>query len=193
MTEQEQTTEQTSPWQFAPEYEARFAELPPSQRREALKRLTGRRRNPLSPEQCAQPSAEVEACLEAVQKAYWSKKARSKASSAVKRLIQKANPEPAEVEPEAELEAEAVDAVAAISLEPAIIVAEPEPAPEPTPAPARVTAPPAVVVAQAQPKSLPISIPTPAAKKPAASPAPVVVPVVKPAAQKSGLSAMLKR
>ena len=59
----EQTTEQTTLWEYAPEYEARFKELPPSQRREALKRLTTRRRNPLTEEQCAQPSAEVEACL----------------------------------------------------------------------------------------------------------------------------------
>ena len=102
MTEQEQTTEQTTLWEFAPEYEARFKELPPSQRREALKRLMGRRRNPLTEEQCREPCPDVEQTLEAVQKAYWSKKARSKASSAVKRLIQKANPEPAEVEPAAE-------------------------------------------------------------------------------------------
>ena len=55
---------QTSPWQFAPEYEVRFKELPPSQRREALKRLTGRRRNLLIEEQCREPCPDVEQTLE---------------------------------------------------------------------------------------------------------------------------------
>ena len=172
-------------WPFAEQYREAFGGLPPSQQREAVKRLTGRRRNPLTEEQVREPSAEVEAVLTAVNAAYLNKKARSKAASATKRMIDRA--QPAEVEPEAEAEAEPealADAVAAISLEPAEIVAEPEPV--------RVTAPP-VVVAQAQPKSAPIPIPTPAAKKPAATPASLPAPVGKPAAQKGGLSGMLKR
>ena len=96
MTEQEQ--EQTSPWQFAPEYEARFKELPPSQRREALKRLTGRRRNPLTEEQCREPCPDVEQTLDAVHKAYLNKKQRSKQASAVKRMVQKAHPDNVEAE-----------------------------------------------------------------------------------------------
>ena len=184
MTEQPDQ-EQPTLWAFAPEYEARFKELPPSQRREALKRLTGRRRNPLTEEQCREPCPDVEQILEAVQKAYLSKKARSKASSATKRMIQKAHPEPAEAEPEPEPEALA-DAIAAVSLEPATIVAEAEPTP--APAPARVTAPPVVVPPKSDPIPVPVKKPTPAA-----APAPVVVPVGKPAAQKGGLHGMLKR
>ena len=131
MTEQEQ--EQTSPWAFAPEYETRFKELPPSQRREALKRLTGRRRNPLSEEQCREVCPDVEQTLDAVHKAYLNKKQRSKQASAVKRMVDRAQPVP-EVAP---VEAVA-DAVAAISLAAAEVVAEAEPAPAPRPAPAPI-------------------------------------------------------
>ena len=78
-------------------------------------------------------------------------------------------------------------AVAALSVEAAEIVAE-EPAPEPQP--------PAVK------RSAPIAIPTPAKPVPARAPAAMPMPALalpalaqpsKPAAQKSGLSAMLKR
>ena len=168
-------------WPFAECYREKYGGLPPSQQREAVKRLTGRRRNPLTPEQCAEPSDEILAVLTAVNAAYLNKKARSKASSATKRMIQKAHPEPAEPEPEA-----LADAIAAVSLEPATIVAEAEPAPAPTPA--RVTAPPVVVPPKSDPIPVPMKKPTPAA-----APAPVVVPVGKPATQKSGLGAMLKR
>ena len=170
MTEQEQ--EQTSPWAFAPEYEARFKELPPSQRREALKRLTGRRRNPLTEEQCREVCPDVEQTLDAVHKAYLNKKQRSKQASAVKRMVQKANPdaEPETAEPEAEVEAVA-DAVGTLSVEPAEIVAEsaPEPPavqrskPIPIPAPAKMP----VARAPATPASMPaLALPaTPAKKK----------------------------
>ena len=172
MTEQEQ--EQTSPWAFAPEYEARFKELPPSQRREALKRLTGRRRNPLTEEQCREVCPDVEQTLDAVHKAYLNKKQRSKQASAVKRMVDRAQPVP-EVAP---VEAVA-DAVAAISLAAAEVVAEAEPAPAPRPAPAPIggSAPyspqprPGGAVPQ---KSAPIPIPTkavPAAAEPVKMPA----------------------
>ena len=201
MTEQEQTCRgtPTTPmdlegptWPFAECYKEAFGGLPPSQQREAFKRLSTRRRNPLSPEQCAEPSPEVLACLEAVNAAYLNKKARSKAASATKRMIDRAQPQPEAAPVEAEAEITAVsDAVAAVSLEPATIVAEAEPEPAPVPAPA----PPPVVVAQAQPKSLPIPIPAPAVKKPApaATPASLPAPVGKPAQKGGGLSAMLKR
>ena len=185
MTEQ---TEQPCVWPFAECYKEAFGGLPPSQQREAVKRLTSRRRNPLTAEQCAEPSPEILACLEAVQKAYLSKKLRSSASSATKRLIQKSHPEPAEVEPEPEPEALA-DAIAAVSLEPATIVAE-EPAPEPTPTPE-----PSPV-----PRSKPIPIPAPAkplpvARAPAATPMHALALPAQPPkpTQKSGLGAMLKR
>ena len=166
-------------WPFAECYKEAFGGLPPSQQREAVKRLTGRRRNPLTPEQCAEPSPEVLACLEAVNAAYLNKKQRSKASSATKRMIQKSPPEPAEVEPEPEPEALA-DAIAAVSLEPATIVAE-EPTPEPTPTP----------------RSKPIPIPAPAKPLPMARapmPAlalPALAQASKPAQKSGGLGAML--
>ena len=107
MTEQ---TEQACVWAFAPEYREKFGGLPPSQQREALKRLTTRRRNPLSPDQCAEASAEVEACLEAVNAAYLSKKQRSKAASKQKREATRACPDNV-TEPEAEPEAAPVEAL----------------------------------------------------------------------------------
>ena len=135
MTEQ---TEQACVWPFAECYHEKFGGLPPSQQREAYKRLTTRRRNPLTPEppeQCAEPSDEIVAVLTAVNAAYLNKKQRSKQASATKRMIQRAHSDNVAAE-----QAEAVfDAAAAISLEPAEITAE-EPAPEPAPAPARVPA-----------------------------------------------------
>ena len=182
-TKDEQTTEQTIAWAFHSDYKEQYGGLPPSQQREAVKRLTGRRRNPLTEAQCAELSSEVEGCLSAVKAAYLNKKARSKAASATKRMIHKSHPEPAEPEAEPEAEVEAVsDAVAALSV--AEIVAE-EPAPEPQP--------PAVK------RSAPIAIPAPAkplpvARAPAATPMPALALPPKPAAQKSGgLGAMLKR
>ena len=192
MTEQTEQ-EQTSPWQFAAEYQSKYKELPPSQRRECLKRLQGRRRNPLSEEQCREVCPDVEACLEAVHRAFLNKKQRSKTASATKRMIDRAQPEPAEVEPAAEVEAVS-DAVAAISLEPAIIVAEPEP----TPAPAPTPEPPAVKRSAPIPIPGAVAKPVPVARAPAATPMPALaLPALaqppKPAAQKGGLGAMLKR
>ena len=175
MTEQPEQ-EQTSPWQFAAEYEARFKDLPASQRREAVKRLVGRRRNPLSEEQIREPSEEIEAVLTAVHKAYLSKKARSKQASATKRMIDRAQPGNV-TEPEPEAVEAVADAIAAISLEAAEVVAEAEPAaPRPTPTPQ---------------KSAPIPIPKkvvlPAAAGPAAA-EPAKVPST-PAKKKAGLAA----
>ena len=166
-------------WPFAESYREKFGNLPPSQQREAYKRLTTRRRSPLSPEQCALPSDDVMSCLEQVNAAYLSKKARSKAASATKRMIQKAHPEPEAAEPEAvEAVADAVEAladtVAAISLAPAEIVAEaesaaPRPVPAPTPQksapiviPKKVVIPAAAELAAGEPPKVPA---TPAKKK----------------------------
>ena len=159
MTEQ---TEQAFVWAFAPEYREKFGGLPPSQQREALKRLTSRRRNPLTETQCAEPSAEVLACLEAVNTAYLNKKARSKASSATKRMIQKAQPQP-EAGPVEEL----ADAVAVVSLEPAEITAEePAPAPQPAPAPVLQKSTPIAIPK----KTVPLAAAEPAAAEPAKVP-----------------------
>ena len=170
MTEQ---TEQPCVWPFAECYKEAFGGLPPSQQREAVKRLTGRRRNPLTPEQCAEPSPEVLACLEAVRAAYLSKKQRSKQASATKREAARVRPE--NVAEPAPVEALA-DGVAAISLAPAEIVAEAEPAAPPAPAP----------VPQ---KSAPIPIPKKVVPAPAAakSPAPQAA-APEPAKKKAGLA-----
>jgi hypothetical protein len=88
-------------WLFAAEYSTKYNTLPPSQQREAAKRLTTRRRNPLTPEQCRETSPDIEAVLEGVYNAYNNKKLRSKASSATRRatiaIVQK---EPEILEPE---------------------------------------------------------------------------------------------
>ena len=73
-------------WQFANCYAEKYGFLPPSQRREVVKRLTGRRRNPLTVEGCAQESPEVEAVLAQVWAAYQRKKERSKQASAARRV-----------------------------------------------------------------------------------------------------------
>ena len=150
--------EQTMTWPFAECYKEAFGGLPPSQQREAVKRLTGRRRNPLTPEQCREPSEDILAALSAVNAAYLNKKARSKNASAAKREAARVRPE--NVAEPAPVEALADD-VAAISLAPAEIVAEAEPAAPPAPAP----------VPQ---KSAPIPIPKKVVPAPAAakSPAP---------------------
>ena len=163
-------------WPFAECYKEAFGGLPPSQQREAFKRLSTRRRNPLSPEQCAEPSPEVLACLEAVHAAYMSKKLRSRAASSQKREAARVRPDNV-TEPEAAPVEALADTVAEISLEPAIVVAEAEPAaPRPTPAPTPQ-------------KSLPIAIPKkvvlPAAVEPAAA-EPAKVPATP--AKKKGLA-----
>ena len=166
-------------WPFAECYKEAFGGLPPSQQREAVKRLTSRRRNPLTAEQCAEPSPEILACLEAVQKAYLSKKQRSKQASATKREAARVRPDNV-VDPEA-VEAVA-NAVAAISLAPAEVVAEisaeaEPPAPRPTPAPTPQKSAPIAI-----PKK--VVIPAAAAAK---SPAPQAA-APEPAKKKAGLA-----
>ena len=82
----------------------------------------------MTEEQVREPCPDVEQTLTAVNAAYLSKKARSKQASAVKRMVDRAQPQP-EAAPVESL----ADAVAVVSLEPAEITAEPEPAPQPTP------------------------------------------------------------
>ena len=116
-------------WQFASCYAEKYGFLPPSQRREVVKRLTGRRRNPLTVEGCAQESPEVEAVLAQVWAAYQRKKERSKQASAARRVPQ-ATQEPLEpVEPGSAEPALEPD-FAELSIEP-----EPQPQPEPLPEP----------------------------------------------------------
>ena len=83
--------DQHAKWLFAAEYAEKYDNLPPSQQREALKRLTTRRRNPLSAEQCREPNPDIAAVLEAVFNAYNSKKLRSKAGSATRRATALSN------------------------------------------------------------------------------------------------------
>ena len=94
-------------WLFAAEYSEKYNTLPPSQQREAAKRLTTRRRNPLSAEQCRETNPDIEAVLEAVYNAYNNKKLRSKASSATRRATL-SKPEPEILEPEGECEVQIV-------------------------------------------------------------------------------------
>ena len=173
MTEQ---TEQACVWAFAPEYREKFGGLPPSQQREALKRLTTRRRNPLTEAQCAEPSAEVLTCLEAVNAAYLSKKQRSKAASASKREATRARPDSV-TEPEAAPEAAPVVEALADSMAAAEIVVEAEPAaPRPVPAP---------VPQKSAPIPIPKKVVLPAAAEPAAA-EPAKVPSTP--AKKKGLA-----
>ena len=143
-------SEQAQAWPFAPSYEASYSGLPPSQLREAMKRLAERRRNPLPVEKLSEENPEIETVLSAVRKAYLAKKDRAKLASAAKRASQKevAPVEAAPVEVVEDLTASVVD----LSLEPAEVVAcaeEPEPEPEPTPEPVK------------PPPSKPIAIPMP--------------------------------
>ena len=113
-------------WQFANCYAEKYGFLPPSQRREAVKRLSTRRRNPLTTEQCAQESPDVEAVLAQVWAAYQRKKQRSKASSAARRVSGVGEPEnDTEVDDTAPPTAEFSE----------LSIDEPEPAPESLPAP----------------------------------------------------------
>ena len=90
--------EEAQAFPFAPAYESRFSSLPPSQLREAFKRLAERRRNPLPAESLTEENPEVEAVLTAVERAYLAKKARAKAASAAKRAAAKARPDNVAVE-----------------------------------------------------------------------------------------------
>ena len=127
------TTDQQdeSKWPFADCYAEKYGFLPPSQRREAVKRLTTRRRNPFTVEQCAEESPEVEAVLAQVFAAYQRKKLRSKAASAAKRAPpprEEEEPQPQPLEP---LEPDTVEpGFAELSIEPEPPQPEP-PQPEP--------------------------------------------------------------
>ena len=90
--------------------------------------MTGRRRNPLTVEGCAQESPEVEAVLAQVWAAYQRKKQRSKASSAARRVSvpqaqEGAEPENDTAPPTAEF--------SELSIEPEPEEPEPQLAPEP--------------------------------------------------------------
>ena len=123
----DQQQDESTVWQFASCYAEKYGFLPPSQRREVVKRLTGRRRNPLTVEGCAQESPEVEAVLAQVWAAYQRKKERSKQASAARRVSvpqaqEGGEPENDTAPPTAEF------SELSIEPEPAL---EPEPQPEP--------------------------------------------------------------
>ena len=171
--------DQPTRWLFAAGYSEKYNSLPPSQQREAMKRLTTRRRNPLTPEQCREPNPDVEAVLEAVYNAYSNKKLRSKAGSATRRATALSNAaaasveikpdtgEEVQLEPEGEVQIvcaedanEAVDAFVQPALD-AVHAAPPE----------VVQPPPEVVhsvkrVQPVQPRSKAIPIPIPVAAVP---------------------------
>ena len=179
------------PWPFSASYKEKFGQLPPSQQREAIKRLTMRARAPLAPEKLGEESADVEACLTGLFAAYSSKKARARVASATKRAnerIKKADsaaqvepvPEPA-AEPCAELSA----VVTELRLEPAAIVCE------------AVGGPPHPAQARQSPTKTTREQPTPSRPAlPTSQPlsAPIPIPIAQKAAPTArGLGAMLRR
>ena len=181
----EQETEQAQAWPFAPSYEASYSSLPPSQLREAVKRLSERRRNPLPAEKLSEENPEVEGVLAAVKKAYLAKKDRAKQASAIKRAQQReAKPDNIAVEVEAEVEPAVEDlsaSVADLSLEPAEVVAV-EPAPEPAPEPEPVK--------PAASKPIPIPVPTriPLVRQQTQQPPPAAAAAPRNQSKKSGLA-----
>ena len=151
MSDEQQPEQQAQAWPFAPAYESRYSSLPQSQLREAVKRLAGRRRNPLPAEALTEENPEVAATLEAVERAYLAKKQRAKAASAAKRAAQKAV---VPVETEQPAVEDLTASVAELSLVPAEVAAvepeeeedEEEPEPEPVkPVPSKPIAIPARV------------------------------------------------
>ena len=150
MSDIEQQSEQAQVWPFAQSYQQTYSNLPPSQLREAVKRLSERKRSPLSASALTQEDPEIEGVLSGVKRAYLAKKERAKLASASKRASQremKSDNIVAEVEAAEDLTA----SVAELSLEPAEVVAV-EPVPEP-------------VIAQALPEPV-----KPPASKPVAIP-----------------------
>ena len=142
-------TEQPQAWPFAPSYESSYSALPPSQLREAMKRLTERKRSPLSAETLTQEDPEIVGVLSGVKRAYLAKKERAKLASATKRASQReAAQAPDNVVAEVEVAEDVTASVTELSLEPAEVVAvepvqepvvpcaksEPEPAPVKPPA-----------------------------------------------------------
>ena len=133
MSDIEQQSEQLQAWPFAPSYESSYSGLPPSQLREAVKRLSDRKRNPLSVEKLTQEDPEIEGVLSGVKRAYLAKKERAKVASATKRASQRqAEAKSDNVVAEVEVAEDVTASVTELSLEPAEVVAvEPEPVPEP--------------------------------------------------------------
>jgi hypothetical protein len=154
MSDIEQQSEQAQAWPFAPSYESSYSALPPSQLREAMKRLTERKRSPLSASALTQEDPEIEGVLSGVKRAYLAKKERAKVASATKRASQretKSDNIVAEVEAAEDLTA----SVAGLSLEPAEVVAV-EPVQEPVVPCAKSEPEPALVKPTA---SKPVAIP----------------------------------
>jgi hypothetical protein len=157
MSDTEQQSEQAlSAWPFAKSYEGSYSNLPPSQLREAMRRLTERKRSPLSAETLTQEDPEIEGVLSGVKRAYLAKKERAKVASATKRASQR---EVALAQDNVVAEVEAAEdltaSVAGLSLEPAEVVAV-EPVQEPVVPCAKSEPEPALVKPTA---SKPVAIP----------------------------------
>ena len=187
-------------WLFAAEYAEKYGNLPPSQQREALKRLTARRRNPLSAEQCREPNPDIAAVLEAVYNAYNNKKLRSKASSATRRAA--LSNACVDAEPEADVacaEADSplchdtadtpADIVCAALVQPEVVQAPVRRARAPCIPPVRAPRTPPVPVAATPPAATPPTA-VPSTPVPVATAA---VPKTMPKKAVSGLAAMLAR
>ena len=148
-------TEQPQAWPFAPSYESSYSALPPSQLREAMRRLTERKRSPLSASALTQEDPDIEGVLSGVKRAYLAKKERAKLASATKRASQretKSDNIVAEVEAAEDLTA----SVAELSLEPAEVVAV-EPVLEPVPPCAKEQEQPAVKPPASKPVPIPLA------------------------------------
>ena len=81
MSDTEQQPEQAQVWPFAQSYQQTYSNLPPSQLREAVKRLSERKRSPLSASALTQEDPEIEGVLSGVKRAYLAKKERAKVRS----------------------------------------------------------------------------------------------------------------
>ena len=124
MSDIEQQSEQPQAWPFAPSYESSYSGLPPSQLREAVKRLSDRKRNPLSVEKLTQEDPDIEGVLAGVKRAYLAKKERTKVASATKRASRRqAEAKTDNVVEEVEAAEDDTASVAELSLEPAEVVA----------------------------------------------------------------------
>ncbi len=188
---------QAQQWPFALIYKEKFGQLPPSQQKEAIKRLTMRARSPLAPEKLGEVSPDVEACLTGLFAAYSSKKARARVASATKRANERAKkavePVPATQveavpveEPAAEPVADLISSVAELRLEPAAIVCE---IPQ-----KRLRGEPPHALAQVAQSPTPSRPSLPELPTPQPLSAPIPIPVAQKAAPTArGLGAMLRR
>ena len=147
----------TDQLEATPRFHEAYAELaaglPPSQLREAHKRLT-RCKQPLTDEEVAGEHPRVQACLERIAAAYARNQERSRASSQKRRDATRNPGQPSE-SADAQAQLPEIEAIA--------LDDEPEPTPEPEPEP--------VEASPVQPASEP---------KPAPAPAPVPAPVPVP-------------